>query len=132
MQSPGFRGGGPEHVDGSNSGGEARFEVRGGVGDLEGAATVNRNAANGVEEGVRRIWEEVLGREGIRPEDDLFELGGHSLLITRIISRIRRVFGVEVPIYAFFETPTLGEIADEVKRLNEERKMQNEECGMQK
>jgi acyl carrier protein len=106
----------------------SRFAVRGGVGDLESEATLNGNGANGVEEGVKRIWEEVLRKKGIRREDDLFELGGHSLLIMRIISRIRRVFGVEVSIYAFFETPTLGEIVEEVENARE-RRTQNEECG---
>jgi acyl carrier protein len=47
----------------------------------------------------------------IDPMDNLFDLGGHSLLITRIISRIRNIFQVDVPIHAFFETPTISAIA---------------------
>jgi non-ribosomal peptide synthetase component F/acyl carrier protein len=103
-----------------------RFEVQGGGDELESAETIEGNGGDRVEEGVKGIWEEVLRRKGIRLEDDLFDLGGHSLLITRIISRIRRVFGVEVPIYAFFATPTLGEIVEEVKN-GTERRMQNVE-----
>ncbi len=52
--------------------------------------------------------------------DSLFDLGGHSLLITRIISRIRKVFHVDVAIHAFFESPTLQEIAAIIERNAEQ------------
>jgi non-ribosomal peptide synthetase component F len=57
------------------------------------------------------IWSEVLGVEKISLSDNLFDLGGHSLLITRIMSRIRKSFQIDVPIHAFFETPTVADIA---------------------
>ena len=40
---------------------------------------------------------------------------GHSLLITRIISRIRNFFQIDVPIHAFFETPTVAAIAGRIQ-----------------
>jgi natural product biosynthesis luciferase-like monooxygenase protein len=63
-----------------------------------------------------KIWCDVLGVAEVGLDDNLFDLGGHSLLVTRIISRIRKSFDVEVPIHAFFETPTLGAIAEIVER----------------
>ena len=57
------------------------------------------------------ICAEALGIERIGLNDSLFDLGAHSLLITRILARIEREFQVEVPIQAFFETPTVGAIA---------------------
>jgi acyl carrier protein len=70
-----------------------------------------------VEKEMARIWSDVLGVPEIGLEDNLFDLGGHSLLVTRIISRIRKAFDVEVPIHAFFETPTLGAIAKIVEKV---------------
>jgi natural product biosynthesis luciferase-like monooxygenase protein len=64
-----------------------------------------------IEKKLASIWSEVLGVQQIDLTDNLFDLGGHSLLITRIISRIRSIFQVDVPIHAFFEAPTVSAIA---------------------
>ncbi|HEY0410520.1 MAG TPA: amino acid adenylation domain-containing protein, partial [Candidatus Dormibacteraeota bacterium] len=63
------------------------------------------------EERLAAIWREVLGTAEIGPEDSFFDLGGHSLLATRVTSRVRRVFGLELPLKRLFEAPTLGALA---------------------
>jgi acyl carrier protein len=68
-----------------------------------------------IEKKLASIWSEVLGVQQIAPTDNLFDLGGHSLLITRIISRIRSSFQVDVPIHTFFEAPTVTAIAEVVE-----------------
>ncbi|XXY54892.1 amino acid adenylation domain-containing protein [Sorangium sp. So ce269] len=60
------------------------------------------------EELLAGIWAEVLGVERPSVEDSFFDLGGHSLLLTQVFARVRRVFDVEVPLRALFETPTLA------------------------
>ncbi|MFE9426975.1 amino acid adenylation domain-containing protein [Kitasatospora sp. NPDC006697] len=59
------------------------------------------------EQRIAAIWTQLLGRDGIRPEDDFFDLGGHSLLTFRLVFRLREEFGVEVPVRAPFDFATL-------------------------
>ncbi|MGC5664180.1 non-ribosomal peptide synthetase [Micromonospora sp. WMMD723] len=64
---------------------------------------------------LRTIWQEVLRIPDIGVHEDLFDLGGHSLTVTRISGRIQQRLGVEVPLDAFFDTPTIAEIAEIVR-----------------
>jgi acyl carrier protein len=61
-----------------------------------------------VETVVVGIWSEVLGVERVGVEENFFELGGHSLLATQVVSRIRDLFGVEVPVRTIFEAPSVA------------------------
>ncbi len=69
------------------------------------------------EEAVAEIWAETLRLERVGVTESFFELGGHSLLATRVISQVRRVFGVEVPLRALFEGPTVAELAGRVEEV---------------
>jgi len=68
------------------------------------------------EQALALIWESLLGVARIGRDDGFFELGGHSLLAVRMVSQLRRRFGVELALTTVFARPRLAELAAEVAR----------------
>lgn len=68
------------------------------------------------------VWSEVLGLEGFGVRDNFFSLGGDSLMMVRIIIRLYGLTGVEFPLSAFFESPTIEEQAIQFDSLLRERR----------
>jgi amino acid adenylation domain-containing protein len=81
-----------------------------------GARTDPRDQA---EKAIAAIWQETLGVESVTAEDNFFVLGGHSLLVNQVIYRLNTELGIELPIRVLFEAPTLAELADRVRELND-------------
>ncbi|MBC6450152.1 non-ribosomal peptide synthetase [Actinokineospora xionganensis] len=69
---------------------------------------------NPTEAAVAAIWADVLGVERVGADDNFFELGGHSLMATRVLSRLREAFAIDLPLRALFEALTVAEVAEAV------------------
>jgi thioesterase domain-containing protein/aryl carrier-like protein len=74
-------------------------------------------AKSSEEEVLVAIWEDLLDRKGIGPEDNFFDLGGHSLLAAELQQRIFKEFGRRVPLVELFGKPTFQAHADLIQQL---------------
>jgi amino acid adenylation domain-containing protein len=69
-----------------------------------------------VEFKLRAIWEELLQQTGIGTDDNFFDLGGHSLLALKLFDRVQAAFGIQLPIAALFQAPTIEKLAGLLRR----------------
>jgi len=80
--------------------------------DLQPNSPQNMEPRTDAEAGLLGIWCELLQTTQLSVTDNFFHIGGHSLLATQMISRILRAFGVELPVSAVFESPTIQALAE--------------------
>jgi amino acid adenylation domain-containing protein len=83
------------------------------VPELNAYAVKQYEAPQGeIEATLASIWQELLHVERVGRRDNFFELGGHSLLIAQLVSRIRNIFELEVPLANLFDNPSLMAMAN--------------------
>ncbi|MGE7388369.1 acyl carrier protein [Streptomyces sp. NPDC004126] len=57
------------------------------------------------------LWQQVLGVDGIGPDDDFFDLGGSSITAIRMAPLMGERLGVEPDLTLLFDHPTPAELA---------------------
>ncbi|MEU6194005.1 amino acid adenylation domain-containing protein [Streptomyces sp. NPDC047061] len=75
------------------------------------AAPAGRVPATERERRLCALVADLLGLPAVGATDNFFEIGGHSLLVTRLIDDIRSALGLELPVRAFFDEPTVEGLA---------------------
>jgi amino acid adenylation domain-containing protein len=75
-----------------------------------GSTTAYRAPQNPREVTLCGLYADVLGTTRVGLDDGFFDLGGDSLLASRLVSRIRGEFGVEVSIADVFNHPAVAEL----------------------
>jgi len=64
-----------------------------------------------VEKQLAALWQDVLGVDRVGTADDFFQLGGQSLVAVRLLARMKKVWGIDLPLATFFEAPTVEHLA---------------------
>jgi amino acid adenylation domain-containing protein len=85
------------------------------------AGTPRQAPRTGTETELAELWSTLLGVENVGADDGFFELGGNSVVATRLIGRVRARYGIELPLRALFDDPTLAGLAARVDQAVAER-----------
>ena len=80
------------------------------------AATEYVPPRDDVETVIANVWAEILKLDRVGINDNFFELGGHSLLATQLVTRLRQMLRIALPLRALFDAPTVAELAEVIQQ----------------
>ncbi|MFG1959253.1 amino acid adenylation domain-containing protein [Nonomuraea sp. NPDC049028] len=84
-----------------------------------GGAQPSARPLTPAERTVAKVWEDLLGVEDVRAEDDFFQRGGSSLLLARLAARLSAAVGREVAVHRLFAAGTVAEQAELIEAAAE-------------
>ncbi|MBN1481965.1 amino acid adenylation domain-containing protein [candidate division KSB1 bacterium] len=73
------------------------------------------------EEMLTSVYAELLRVDRVGIHDNFFDLGGHSLIATQLVSRIRDVLGIELPLRHLFDGPTVAHLSEIIDRKKSDK-----------
>lgn len=74
--------------------------------------TKYQSPRNEIEKVMVQIWKEILStKQDIGINDNFFELGGQSLLASRLVSKVRNILNVDLPVKVIFDAPTIAKFS---------------------
>jgi amino acid adenylation domain-containing protein len=66
---------------------------------------------------VRNVWANVLRADDFGTERSFFELGGHSLVAIQVVTALRRILQIEIPVNSLFNNPTVSSLSSYLDEL---------------
>ncbi|MGO8754241.1 MAG: non-ribosomal peptide synthetase [Gallionellaceae bacterium] len=91
----------------------------------------NGNYQSPTEKLLAGLWKDVLGLEACGVHDDFFASGGNSLSGMQLISKINKIFCVQMPLNSLFYRSTIATQGKEIERLQQEAVMGDENLEQQ-
>lgn len=85
------------------------------LGTVEAGQTVDGQPRSAVDTAVAELWRSALDLEQVGIHDDFFVVGGHSLLAAGLVTQLREILGVELPLKELFMDPTVAGISDRLE-----------------
>jgi acyl carrier protein len=71
-----------------------------------------------LEEGIAKIWRDVLRVEHVGPHDNFFDLGGNSILAIKILSEISKKLNLKFSFKQFFSFQNIRTLLDSCSDIN--------------
>ncbi|NTW00309.1 MAG: amino acid adenylation domain-containing protein, partial [Oscillochloris sp.] len=87
--------------------------------ELVVASTATTPLRTPTEQLIAGLWRQLLGAGELGGDANFFALGGHSLLATQLAARIQARMGVELPVRAIFESPTIASLAAQIDQARQ-------------
>lgn len=72
---------------------------------------LSRSTISLTEKKLLDIWKEVLHLNQIDLHDDFFEIGGHSLIAIQLMSKIKSILGITLPLATLLQHSTIHQLA---------------------
>jgi amino acid adenylation domain-containing protein len=69
-----------------------------------------------VEQTLANVWSKLLNVTRVGLHDNFFELGGHSLGAVSMLSEVKKLTGITVPLAALIEVPTIAALAERLRK----------------
>ncbi|KAF9467529.1 hypothetical protein BDZ94DRAFT_1305172 [Collybia nuda] len=81
---------------------------------LNHQVTATRPALSPQERSVLQVFADTLGSkvELLNTEDNFYDLGGHSMIAVQVVTAIKRVFSVSLPMHVFMDNATAASVSE--------------------